>query len=211
MRTFENISKRPFDEDGPLLYKKRKISINPGVTCIVGCNGSGKTTLLEIIKYRLKSEKIPYIYFGDASRRKNDVRSRAFAAQDYGLFSNLFIASEGEGSVLSISQNAREIGSFVRKHQDDNELWIIIDSLDAGLSIDNILNIQENLFKTIIDSNQGKDIYILESTNSYELAHHNDCINVQTFEHVKFKTYEGYKKFVLKTLENRNNMNPDGK
>lgn len=45
------------------LYNKTTITLNPGVTVLVGCNGSGKTTLLHQLKHRLEKEKIPVISF----------------------------------------------------------------------------------------------------------------------------------------------------
>lgn len=41
-------------EEGFNLYKKKNITIESGVTVLVGCNGIGKTTLLHQIRDRLK-------------------------------------------------------------------------------------------------------------------------------------------------------------
>ena len=38
---------------GEKLFKRKKITINPGVTVLVGCNGAGKTTLLRSIETQL--------------------------------------------------------------------------------------------------------------------------------------------------------------
>ena len=50
-------------EENLILWKKRTITINDGVTVLVGCNGIGKTSLLHYIKNQLKKENIPCILF----------------------------------------------------------------------------------------------------------------------------------------------------
>ena len=45
---------KDYYDEGFNLYKKKTITIKPGVTVLVGCNGIGKTTLLHQIRDRLK-------------------------------------------------------------------------------------------------------------------------------------------------------------
>ena len=44
MRKFK--LEKDYYEDGQNLYKKRTVTINPGITVLVGCNGIDKTTML---------------------------------------------------------------------------------------------------------------------------------------------------------------------
>lgn len=47
-RTFK-IDKDPCDI-GCNIYKRSKITLNTGITILVGCNGIGKTTLIRALK-----------------------------------------------------------------------------------------------------------------------------------------------------------------
>ena len=54
---------KDYYDEGYDIYKKKTITIKPGVTVLVGCNGIGKTILLHQIRDGLKKEKIPCISF----------------------------------------------------------------------------------------------------------------------------------------------------
>lgn len=55
--------KKDYYDEGHELYKKETITINPGITVLVGCNGTGKTTLIHQIQSQLKKEDISCISF----------------------------------------------------------------------------------------------------------------------------------------------------
>lgn len=42
--------KKDYYDERYELYKKETITINPGITVLVGCNGTGKTTLIHQIQ-----------------------------------------------------------------------------------------------------------------------------------------------------------------
>ena len=45
------------------LFKNTQLTLNTGITILVGCNGSGKTTLLRLIKKECEQNEIPYLSF----------------------------------------------------------------------------------------------------------------------------------------------------
>lgn len=55
------VLEKDYYEEGVNLYKKKTVTINSGVTVLVGCNGIGKTTFLHQIRDRLKKQNIPCI------------------------------------------------------------------------------------------------------------------------------------------------------
>lgn len=63
------------------------------------------------------------------------------------------------------------------------------------------MDIKEYLFKTILKNNFGKEIYILVVANEYEMARGEDCFDVRYGKYIKFKDYEDYRNFVLKSKE----------
>lgn len=56
------------------------------------------------------------------------------------------------------------------------------------------------------DKNPEIKVYVVVSSNAYEVANGEDCINVRTGKHISFKDYEEYKETILKTAEQRNKL-----
>lgn len=220
------VEKRYYDEDYDL-YKKRSITINEGVTVLVGCNGSGKTTLLHQIKSQLKKEDIPIISFDNLHDGGSRAISSAGFYGDFGFMSAAMSSSEGESIVLSMSKLASTLRAFIQtgesqsendrfsksfaraiwgdeteeKKEIPNERWILLDAVDSGLSVDNVVDLKECLFKTILEDNFDGSIYIVISANEYELCREENCFDVYNGKYVKFSSYEKYRKFILKSRE----------
>ena len=220
------VEKRYYDEDYDL-YKKRSITINEGVTVLVGCNGSGKTTLLHQIKSQLKKEDIPVISFDNLHDGGSRAISSAGFYGDFGFMSAAMSSSEGESIVLSISKLASTLRAFIqtgesqsendrfsrsfakaiwgdeveKKKDIPNERWILLDAVDSGLSVDNVVDLKECLFKTILEDNFDGSIYIIVSANEYELCRCENCFDVYNGKYVKFSNYERYRNFIIKSRE----------
>ena len=107
------VIKRYYDEDYDL-YKKRSITINEGVTVLVGCNGSGKTTLIHQIKDQLKKEGIPVISFDNLHEGGSRAVSSAGFYGDFGFMSAAMSSSEGENIVMNISRLASKLRPFIK-------------------------------------------------------------------------------------------------
>lgn len=213
--------------DGPL-YPKKSVTIKSGVTVLVGCNGAGKTTLIHNIKDSLKDKNIPYVTFDNLRDGGANAISKASFYEDFSFMATSMSSSEGENIVLNIGNFAGKLRNFVvtgksggmgnglaeafrRANGDEpkedektsNERWILIDAADSGLSIDNVVDIKEYLFKTILADNLAKDkeIYIIVSANEYEMARGENCLNVSTMSYVKFADYEEYRNAILASRE----------
>lgn len=186
---------------GVNIYKKRKITINEGVTVLVGCNGYGKSTLLRMIKQDLKDKDIPVIMFDNLQEGGAHARSAAGFRGDFTFLATAAFSSEGENIVMNLGNHASRIGKFIRTHSASPELWILLDAVDSGLSIDNVVILKEQLFKTILETNTDKSVYILISANEYELCRGEQCFDVHKGEYRVFKTYEAYRKFILKSAD----------
>ena len=201
---------RDYYDEGFNLYKKKTITIKPGVTVLVGCNGIGKTTLLHQMRDTLKKDKIPYVSF-----------------DNFGFMATAICSSEGENIVMNVGNLAARLGQFVKTGEDtkekkytqlarsiaqinreeieeseiSKERWILLDAVDSGLSVDNIVDIKEQLFKTILEYNYGNEIYIIISANEYEMARGEQCFDVYNGKYVTFKDYEEYRNLVLQSKE----------
>ena len=224
------ILERDYYDEGFNLYKKKTITIKPGVTVLVGCNGIGKSTLLRQIKYNLKKENIPHILFDNLKSGGHNARERAGFYGDFGFLATSICSSEGENIIMNMSNLATNLGIFVKEGNDPEEnkfsklartiaqldgedieeteipkeRWILLDAVDSGLSVDNIVDIKEQLFKTILKYNYGNEIYIVISANEYEMARGEQCFDVYNGKYLTFRDYEEYRNLVLQSKEWKN-------
>jgi len=215
---------------GEKLYKTKHIAIEPGVTVLVGCNGVGKTTLLHQIEDNLKKENIPCILFNNLEDGGHKSVSEACFYGDFSFMANAMASSEGENIVLNMEKLASRLGQFIKTGEDPkdkkfrrlakamreldgdvveepcipNERWILLDAVDSGLSVDNIVDIKEDLFNAIFEYNQGNVIYIVVSANEYEMARGEACFDVYNGKYIDLPDYETYRSFVLKSKEWKN-------
>lgn len=219
--------KDPYD-CGFDLWKKRAVEIRPGVTVLVGCNGIGKTTLLNNLESILKEENIPVTHFDNLSDGGSNARAEKAFREDFSFLAESMCSSEGENIVLNICDLAQRLGRFVKTginkgkynpfakvfnnnmgdNKDtklSNERWILFDAVDSGLSIDNIVDLKEDLFKTIIETKEDKEIYILVSANEYEMANGEQCFDVYNGKYVTFKDYEEYRRMILESKKWKDN------
>ena len=218
---------RDYYDEGFNLYKKKTITIKPGVTVLVGCNGIGKSTLLRQIENNLKKEKIPHILFDNLKSGGHNARERAGFYGDFRFLATSICSSEGENIIMNMGNLAARLGQFVKNGEDPKEKkytqlarsiakingeeieeseipkerWILLDAIDSGLSVDNIVDVKEQLFKTILEYNYGNEIYIVISANEYEMARGEQCFDVYNGKYVTFKDYEEYRNLVLQSKE----------
>lgn len=202
MREFQ-LEKCPYNEDEKL-FNKSKITLETGVTVLVGCNGSGKSTFMKQIKNQLGNLGIHSVYYDNLNDGNATAKSRAGWVGDMTLLATLMSSSEGEQIIANLGTTTRSIGKFVKEHREDlDEIWIFLDAIDSGLSIDNIVDVKEYLFKTILEDNQNKDVYIIVSANEYEMCNGENCFDVTTGRYTQFKTYNAYRNFILKSKERK--------
>jgi len=194
------------------LFKKSTILIQPGVTVLVGCNGIGKTTLLHQLRDKFNQDDTPYILFDNLHDGGSKSISEAGFYGDLSFMTTAMCSSEGENIILNIENLAARLGVFVKTGEDpknrqhkkliasfakargeeiiesepSKERWILLDAVDSGLSVDNIVDIKELLFKTILENNYGNKIYILISANEYEMARNEQCFDVYNGKYITF-------------------------
>ena len=85
------------------------------------------------------------------------------------------------------------------------ERWILLDAVDSGYSIDNVIELKELFNLILYDSHKlGYEVYIVVSANEYELAADMNCLDVAEGKYVTFDEYDNFKKFILKSREKKN-------
>ena len=191
-----NVEKDPIDA-GRDLYLKTSVEFQPGVTILVGCNGAGKTTLLNVIKHQFENDKQTiYIHYDNLrDGGQNSLQAAVFYGKmDFAV--QYALGSEGENIVLNFGDLACEIGKKIRSNLECKRVVVTIDGVDSGLSIDNILEVKD-FFKFLIQENATKNVYIIASANTYELANGEDSIKTHELEHHTFADYDEYRNYIL--------------
>ena len=215
----------PYDA-GFSTCRKKQIEIQQGLTVLVGCNGSGKTTLLHNIKSELKKEDIPVFYYDNEKDGGNNSISESIFYGNLSFTATALCSSKGENISLNLSKIASKLRKFVETGdngdrfnalaktlalKDDNEennvsneRWILLDAMDSGYSIDNVIEMKDFFDLVIKDAKEfGIELYIVISSNEYELAHESKCFDVMEGKYIQFASYEDYKKFILRTREKK--------
>ena len=207
-RTFK-IDKDPCDT-GCNIYKKSKITINTGLTILVGCNGIGKTTLIRALKEQLKEDKTPFIAFDNLHDGGANARSMAGFRNDFTFLATAAFSSEGENIHMNMARFANRIHSFIKENNGfGKELWVFMDAVDSGYSVDNIEDIKNFIHLILRDYGEKNNIYFIVSANEYEMARNEQCFDVLRGKYRIFKTYDGYRNFILKTREEKNKREYD--
>lgn len=204
--------------DARQIYKKGTIDIKPGITVLIGCNGSGKTTLLREIEESAHSLEIPVYFYNNLTV---DVQGEAFLNQDFGLVSQIAFSSEGERITLQLTHKVDEIAYILHNGkkkkskladvfsslsdtpEETKEITkdriLLFDAIDSGLSIDQVRDIKEYLFKQILDVYDNEHLYIIVSANEYELCRSYSCFNVTESKYVTINSYDDYTNEILRT------------
>ena len=195
---------REYYNKGDILFKRAHIDVMPGLSVLVGANGSGKTTLLNHIKHTVSHFSDAEVYsYNDRSDGGHTMADRMGFMGDLSFVANYLTSSEGENIILGLHTQGSRIMRTLEKAIEGgkSEVWLCYDSIDSGLSIDNVLDLKEFLFAPFIEKcNQANIVpYIIVTANEYEMAKNENCIDVTNMEYVKFKDYEDFHKFIVRS------------
>lgn len=168
---------KDYYDSGEKIFNKASVEIKDGLTVLCGCNGCGKTTLIRQIKNALKKEDIPFLHFNNLLDGGSNSISASLFHGDMDFIAQAICSSEGENIHMNIGKFAQKMGVFVRKHQSEKEIFFLMDAIDSGLSIDNVIDTKKILFNHVIKDckNKGITVYIIVSANEYELARGEQC------------------------------------
>lgn len=214
----------PYDA-GFSTCRRKEVEFHPGLTVLVGCNGSGKSTMLHNVRDKLKKENIPVFFFDNEKDGGSNSISEAMFYGDIDFGATAMCSSEGENISMNLGKCAAKWRKFLQtgdngdcfnklakllsdKNEEEkeflNERWILLDAMDSGYSIDNVIEMKD-LFSLVIEDAEklGVELYIVISSNEYELVYESHCMDVTEGKYVKFVDYDDYKKFILHTREKK--------
>lgn len=208
--------------------KPKEIEIHTGVTVLVGCNGAGKTTLLKNIKDHCSKNNIPCHLYNNLTDGGFNSVSELFYDENYAEGAFLMSASEGECIKANLGRNSSLYKNFLQNGTINNrknrlamlfnenadklsstlknskDRVLLFDAVDSGLSVDSIIEVK-TMFDEIIKDipNYNVNVYIVIAANEYELARNSDCFDVNTGKYIRFNDYEDYRKFIIKSRQNK--------
>lgn len=199
------------------------ITLEEGLTVLVGCNGAGKTTLLHNIKDEMKKQNIPCNLYDNLKDGGSSSISEAMYSGEMDLSMSLWTASEGEAIKINFGRGSTKIKRFLEdgfydtrsnrlsrlfskednaEKEIGNQRVLLFDAVDSGLSVDSIIEVKSVFDLILEDAKQmGIEIYIVISANEYELARNSNCFDVNKGKYIKFRNYEAYRKFIIKSRE----------
>lgn len=218
-----NTWRDPYDE-GFSTCRLRQITIKSGLTVLVGCNGAGKTTLLHNIRDELRKENVPCYMYDNLHDGGSNSRSEAAFNDNWAFVATSMASSEGE----NINMNIRNLASKLMEFRDNGrirdkttllveafsgkpyevtqtkERWLLLDAIDSGYSIDNVIEVK-SFFRMLINdfADKGLDLYIIASANEYELAKGEECFDVMEGKYICFSDYDDFRKFIIRSREKK--------
>lgn len=218
--------RNPYDA-GFSTCRRKEVEFQTGVTVLVGCNGAGKSTMLHNIKDKLKKENIPVFFFDNEKNGGSNSISEAMFYGNIDFGATAMCSSEGENISMNLGKCAAKWRKFLQtgdngdrfnllaksiakingeteEKEISNERWILLDAMDSGFSIDNVIEMKD-LFSLVLEDAKklGIELYIVISSNEYELVHESNCMDVTEGKYMTFENYEDYKKFILHTRKKK--------
>ena len=195
-------------EDDRKFYRKKTAVFKPGLTTIVGCNGIGKTTLLKNIQDSLAERGTPCILFDNVSENGGQNLWRGLineamvgwakdAEENLGIATTMMDSSEGEKIAIALGRFSDQIVAKVQESNSFGELWVLVGAIDSGLSCDMIEDIKKYVFDRLLAlSCDGLRVYIIVSSNSYEISEGTMCFSVHRMGYVPIRSYSRFTKEV---------------
>lgn len=214
----------PYDR-GFSTCRKKEVVLQEGVTILVGCNGSGKSTLLRNIKSELKEQNIPcMMYDNHMDGHSSQTFGPALDAGNIAFIATAMQSSEGENISINLNVQVEKIREFLETGETEvekrtrawekalnnvvtgpvetKERWILLDAVDSGYSIDNVIAFKSFL-DVLLDEAKKRELilFVVISANSYEMAAGDNCLDVMNGIPIRFAGYRDYKQFILHTAE----------
>lgn len=176
------------------------LNLKPGYTPLVGPNGAGKTTLLRQLREYANGHGIMVFDYSNLVHGGGSAMDKYLWSGNMELLAISATSSEGERIAMNFGQAVSRLGAAVREaKQQKKELFILLDALDSGSSIDRIREIR-SLFD-LVAKDAGDTAYIICACNAYELVKDAEAVNVRTGKTVRFKDYGEYADFVCSFME----------
>ena len=181
-------------------FTEKKVNANfkeNGITVLTGANGAGKTSLLDALEDYCKKEKYACLHWSDNEYGRANGRSRLMMHPEM----LGYISFRSEGQTISGSLDLFVVGqirTIAKKHTGKKDYYILLDQLDSGLDVHQLVNFKDFLKNTVIPdlNKQGFTVYIVITANSYECVEGEFCVNCTNGKEVKINSYQKFKSYI---------------
>ena len=188
---------RDYWQFGQPIFNRTRLIFEPGRTVLVGANGTGKSTLMRAMEDQLKKAKISVRRFDSQGNDSahNLMEMFQFQGNVAGL-AETATSSEGEKMNIGLLRFVGNLRQLIEQAGD--ECWILLDGLDSGYSIDNVIE-WKHLLKLIERDAEEKSVrlYVVWTANTYEAAAGERCLDPKTGKYVEFDSYDQYRDFII--------------
>ncbi|MBR5172428.1 MAG: ATP-binding cassette domain-containing protein [Phascolarctobacterium sp.] len=175
-----------------------KYTFTEGVTVLVGKNGSGKSTVLRMLEPYLAKKGIVVEKYDNLHDGGNHALQAAVWEGELDAVFKRAFHSEGEQIITNIGDFVMRIGKRIRAMDEGQELWVLGDAMDSGLSINNVLQLKNVMEFMAADAKRKKiKFYVVVSANTFALARNARCIDVTTGTKKVFLTYSQFEDFIV--------------
>lgn len=170
-----NLESDPYNQ-GVKLFPNSILVINPGLVALVGCNGSGKSTLIELIENFSNSNSFSTLRFNptlDANQSIGEMYSKSF------------------------SYFLDKVDEAVQKSESEN-IVALADISQSGMTADVVSQFKIRLCGSLLPyaESKGVNLFVVISASDFEFVSDLECIDVQTFNRLRFNNYSSYKKYL---------------
>lgn len=175
--------------------------LHSGYTPLVGPNGAGKTTLLSQLREYAHDHDIMVFEYSNLQDGGDSARQKYILGNDLAMLAAAAFSSEGEQIALNFSQAVSQIGGAVKKAKaEQRTLFILLDSLDSGASIDRLRELR-SFFGLVHRDIGDSPIYLVVAVNAYELVKDARCIDVRSGCERSFGSYGAYAEFICRYFD----------
>lgn len=177
------------------------LALHSGYTPLIGPNGAGKTTLLAQLREYAHDHDIMVFEYSNLRDGGDCARQKYIFGNDPAMLAAAAFSSEGEQIALNFSQAVSQIGGAVKKAKaEQRTLFILLDSLDSGASIDRLRELH-NFFNLVHRDIGDLPIYLVVAVNAYELVKDTRCIDVRNGCERSFGSYGAYAEFICRYFD----------
>lgn len=185
------------------LYPRATVSLEPGVTVLVGANGVGKTTLLHCLLESASGMGWVTYAIDARATTANDLIGRAAWSGNVESFNRAFgvkLSSEGQqiASILGMESRAlsRPLDEAV-----DGVFLLTVDALDSGLDAHEIGEFLDSCKWLVDERRKGLPTYVVVSSNTFEPVdwanrHDETVLAARTLKQVNLPDYPTWRKWV---------------
>lgn len=196
----------PFNT-GRKLYASQLVTFKPNeINTIIGCNSAGKSTMVNIVDEILYTNGYPYVFYDNIDNSFKWLHERIHESIHYKNLSEGEVIAKASGKYINVIADIIR-GTIIRdkkfrKYRDLDNIFLLLDSIDSGYSIDNIINLSGILNGLIcLAKENNKKLYIIAAANNFEFIKGNRSWDVQASKEIVFNDYNSYRQRIIETSE----------